>query len=219
MFGVGRHPPHRAPSCDDHKLVVALRQCGREDPAGENSPNFHDKTRMNDAKTAAAPGLGLHDDLQPRSPTCPEAIESVLAQETAFDVELVLSDDCSTDGTGAICRDYAARYPDRIRLVTCGAENVGWRANYRRTFEACRGKYVAYLRRRRLVVRSPEAAETGRRAGGRSTPTAECAIRQRNASGPRRTARNPTIRPTIPISTTCLLPDDLQLHDRGAPRA
>ena len=24
-------------------------------------------------------------------------------------------------------------------------ENVGWRANYRRTFEACRGKYVAYL--------------------------------------------------------------------------
>ena len=25
-----------------------------------------------------------------------------------------------------------------------GARNVGWRANYRRTFDACRGKYVAY---------------------------------------------------------------------------
>ena len=46
--------------------------------------------------------------------------------------------------TAAICREYAAKYPDRIRLVT-SPENVGWRANYRRTFEACRGKYVAYL--------------------------------------------------------------------------
>ncbi len=55
---------------------------------------------------------------------------------------LVLSDDCSTDGTGAICRDYAARYPDRIRLLT-GDVNVGMRANYRRTIEACRGRYVA----------------------------------------------------------------------------
>ena len=70
------------------------------------------------------------------------AIEGVLSQRTTFGVELVLSDDCSTDGTGAICRDYAARYPDRIRLLT-GDVNVGMRANYRRTIEACRGRYVA----------------------------------------------------------------------------
>lgn len=55
-----------------------------------------------------------------------------------------MGEDCSTDRTAAICREYAAKYPDRIRLVT-SPENVGWRANYRRTFEACRGKYVAYL--------------------------------------------------------------------------
>ena len=30
-----------------------------------------------------------------------------------------------------------------MRFVT-GERNVGWRANYRPTFEACRGKYVAY---------------------------------------------------------------------------
>lgn len=77
------------------------------------------------------------------APYLAQAIEGVLAQRTSFDVELVLSDDCSTDGTAAICADYAARYPDRIRLVT-GPENVGWRANYRRTFDACRGRYVAY---------------------------------------------------------------------------
>ena len=72
-----------------------------------------------------------------------EAIESVLAQQTSFGVELVLGDDCSTDSTAAICREYAAKYPGRVRFVT-GQRNVGWRANYRRTFEACRGKYVAY---------------------------------------------------------------------------
>ena len=63
-----------------------------------------------------------------------QAIESVLAQQTSFGVELVLGDDCSTDSTAAI---------GRVRFVT-GDRNVGWRANYRRTFEACRGKYVAY---------------------------------------------------------------------------
>ena len=71
------------------------------------------------------------------------AIEGVLAQQTSFGVELVLGEDCSTDGTRALCEAYAAKYPGRIRLVT-SAQNVGWRANYRRTFEACRGKYVAY---------------------------------------------------------------------------
>ena len=76
------------------------------------------------------------------TPYIGRAIEGVLSQRTTFAVELVLSDDCSTDGTGAICRDYAARYPDRIRLLT-GDVNVGMRANYRRTIEACRGRYVA----------------------------------------------------------------------------
>lgn len=72
-----------------------------------------------------------------------QAIESILAQQTSFDVELVLGEDCSTDQTGTICRAYAAQHPDRVRLVT-SESNVGWRANYRRTFDACRGRYVAY---------------------------------------------------------------------------
>ena len=76
------------------------------------------------------------------APYIGRAIEGVLSQRTTFAVELVLSDDCSPDGTGAICRDYAACYPDRIRLLT-GDVNVGMRANYRRTIEACRGRYVA----------------------------------------------------------------------------
>lgn len=36
------------------------------------------------------------------------AIEGVVMQRTDFPVELIVADDCSTDSTPAICRDYAA---------------------------------------------------------------------------------------------------------------
>ena len=42
--------------------------------------------------------LGLHDHLQPRALPRVRPIESVLSQQTSFDFELVLGDDCSTDG-------------------------------------------------------------------------------------------------------------------------
>ena len=71
-----------------------------------------------------------------------QAIESVLEQQTDFAVEVVIGEDCSTDNTLAICREYEARYPDRVRVIT-SEHNVGMHANYRRTIEACRGEYVA----------------------------------------------------------------------------
>ena len=46
----------------------------------------------------------------------PKCIDSVLAQ-TCQDYELLLVDDGSPDGCGAICDRYAARYPDKIRAI------------------------------------------------------------------------------------------------------
>lgn len=77
------------------------------------------------------------------APYIARAIEGVLRQRTSFGVELILGEDCSTDNTLSICREYAERYPDRVRLITSG-ENVGMRENYRRTALAARGRYVAY---------------------------------------------------------------------------
>lgn len=73
-----------------------------------------------------------------------EAIESVLCQQTSFGVEIVVGEDCSTDRTMAVVRDYERMYPDCIRVITA-EENVGWRNNYRRTIAAARGKYIALL--------------------------------------------------------------------------
>ena len=72
-----------------------------------------------------------------------EALDAILSQVCNFGVEIILGEDCSSDNTLAICRDYAERYPNTIRLIT-STENVGWRKNYRRCVEAAQGKYIAF---------------------------------------------------------------------------
>ena len=71
-----------------------------------------------------------------------QAIEGVLMQQTDFKVELVIGEDCSTDGTRAIVRRYAERYPEKIRLLL-PERNLGGGANSLAVFEACRGQYIA----------------------------------------------------------------------------
>jgi glycosyltransferase involved in cell wall biosynthesis len=72
------------------------------------------------------------------------AIESVLAQETSFHVELVIGEDCSSDATREIVRAYAGRFPDRIRLLL-PQRNLGMIANFIATMRECRGRYVGLL--------------------------------------------------------------------------
>lgn len=74
----------------------------------------------------------------------PQAIESVLMQETDFPVELVIGEDCSTDGTRAIVQEYAAKYPGVIRPLLPDL-NLGMAKNYEAVRLACRGKYIAWL--------------------------------------------------------------------------
>ena len=57
-------------------------------------------------------------------PYLAKALEAILAQRCDFGVEIVLGEDCSSDNTLAICRDYTERYPEKINLIT-SAENVG----------------------------------------------------------------------------------------------
>lgn len=73
-----------------------------------------------------------------------QAIESVMAQQVDFPVELVIGEDCSPDNTREIIESFQQRYPGRIRLVT-GEHNVGAQPNFIRTYQACRGQYIAML--------------------------------------------------------------------------
>jgi len=73
-----------------------------------------------------------------------QAIESVLMQETEFEVELVIGDDCSTDGTRRIVQAYAAKYPNVVRALL-HEKNLGISRNYGAVWQACRGKYIAWV--------------------------------------------------------------------------
>ena len=79
-----------------------------------------------------------------REPFIAQAIESVLMQETAFVVELVIGEDCSTDGTRRIVQAYARKYPNVIRALL-PEKNLGISRNYEAVWQACRGKYIAWL--------------------------------------------------------------------------
>jgi glycosyltransferase involved in cell wall biosynthesis len=77
-------------------------------------------------------------------PYIAQAIDSVLMQKTDFPYELIIGEDCSTDGTRAIVEKYAHTYPKIIRVIT-GPLNIGALANIIRINAAARGKYIATL--------------------------------------------------------------------------
>lgn len=70
-----------------------------------------------------------------------EALDSLLAQ-TFIDFELIISDNASTDGTEAICREYAAE-DQRIRYVR-QAQNLGAAANFKYVLDEAVGEYFMW---------------------------------------------------------------------------
>jgi glycosyltransferase involved in cell wall biosynthesis len=77
------------------------------------------------------------------APYIAQAIEGVLQQKTNFPFELVIGEDCSTDGTREIVFEYQKKHPDIIRVITSD-ENVGAKKNGLRVLKACQGKYIAF---------------------------------------------------------------------------
>lgn len=73
-----------------------------------------------------------------------KAIDSVLAQKTDFDFEVYITEDCGTDGTRAILEEYAAKYPQRIRL-NLREKNVGISRNWYEGLCAAKGEFVCTL--------------------------------------------------------------------------
>lgn len=71
-----------------------------------------------------------------------EALDSLLAQ-TFTDFELIISDNGSTDGTEAICREYAA-CDARIRYVR-QTGNCGVLFNFQFVLDAARGEYFMWM--------------------------------------------------------------------------
>lgn len=72
-----------------------------------------------------------------------ECIESVLSQDYP-NIEIVVADDASTDGTQEMLLDYEKKYPGKFNLQL-GKKNLGITGNSNRARFACSGKYIAWM--------------------------------------------------------------------------
>jgi glycosyltransferase involved in cell wall biosynthesis len=92
---------------------------------------------MNDCRARVSIGIPVYNGAR----FLKEAIDSILAQ-TFEDLELVISDNASTDQTEQICRAYAAK-DKRVRYY-CNEKNLGAAWNYNCVFELSTGEYFKW---------------------------------------------------------------------------
>jgi glycosyltransferase involved in cell wall biosynthesis len=70
-----------------------------------------------------------------------ECIKGALNQKID-NYEIIIGDDCSTDGTSKICKKYAELYPFLIRYFK-REQNLGMKGNWVETIQSANGKYIA----------------------------------------------------------------------------
>lgn len=93
------------------------------------------------------------------SNTIVETLESIHNQ-TYLNIELIISDDCSTDNTVEICRQWVSTHQDRFCRVEIieSSVNTGISANCNRGEDACAGVWCKLLAGDDLLL--PECIET-----------------------------------------------------------
>jgi len=71
-------------------------------------------------------------------------LESIVSQQTTFPFEVIVGDDCSTDGSREIIRAYQEKYPEIIKPLF-HPQNLGGygKMNALATFEVAQGEYIA----------------------------------------------------------------------------
>lgn len=100
--------------------------------------------------TIREPVVSVHVSTYQHAEFISDCLDGALMQDTDFPVEILIGEDESTDGTREICKNYADRYPDKIRLFLHRRENniqIHGRATgrFQSTYTRfkCRGKYIA----------------------------------------------------------------------------
>ncbi len=76
-----------------------------------------------------------------------QSIESVLTQlleDPGQQIEILVSDNTSTDETGAIAKRYVEKFPHIVRY-TCNSQNIGYDRNVDNLFKVAKGEYLWLL--------------------------------------------------------------------------
>lgn len=74
-----------------------------------------------------------------------QCLQSIVDQETNFDFEVIVGDDCSIDGTRDIVREFAERYPGIVKPIY-QVENIGGGVNnFMTVHNGANGAYVCHM--------------------------------------------------------------------------
>jgi glycosyltransferase involved in cell wall biosynthesis len=71
-----------------------------------------------------------------------QALEGFIMQQTNFEFEIVIGNDCSTDGTSGLLELFREKYPSKITVIS-NEKNMGCYYNFMNTLKNCKGKYIA----------------------------------------------------------------------------
>lgn len=71
-----------------------------------------------------------------------QAVESVISQTVFDEIELILVDDGSSDGSAAVCNGYSDKYAN---IITLHENNAGVSVARNQGINAARGEYIAFL--------------------------------------------------------------------------
>jgi len=125
---------------------LGMKEIDRENLCAENHYDFSEYIKNNSEK------LVLIKKLIPKLSVCiitynhekyiSDTINGVLTQNTDFDYEIVIGEDCSTDNTRSIIIEYANKFPGKFRLLL-PKNNLGMMKNFIATLMACTGEYIA----------------------------------------------------------------------------
>lgn len=90
------------------------------------------------------PVVSVHMITYNHEPYIRQAIEGVMMQQTDFEFELVIGEDCSRDKTREICFEYQRKHPDKIRVLWWHENVSKLGGNDVRVTLHCRGDFIAF---------------------------------------------------------------------------
>lgn len=72
------------------------------------------------------------------------SLDAILEQQVNFTYEIIIGEDHSPDGTAEIVREYAEKYPEKIKAYI-RPENIGAKHNFLHCFFNCQGEYIVHI--------------------------------------------------------------------------
>lgn len=73
-----------------------------------------------------------------------QCLQSLIDQEVNFKFEVIVSDDCSSDRTSEIIKEFEVKYPQIIKVII-HEKNLGAFKNFVFVHEQAKGKYIAHM--------------------------------------------------------------------------